>query len=156
MKAWDYCTKEDTRIEGPVTFGYPPAKRNVKGDCAKRNRMLLDKGAKQAVEDGDIRLEDYLKLDRAIREINNLSISTETLEGPLQNLWCWGPPRTGKSKWVREKFPGAYLKSNDKWWGFYEGQPVVIIDEMAPNQISACNMKKWADRYPVKVEAKNV
>lgn len=41
--------------------------------------MLLDKGAKQAVTDGDIRLEDYMKLDRAIREIKNLSIDTATL-----------------------------------------------------------------------------
>lgn len=31
---------------------------------------------------------------------------------------------------------------------------MVIIDEMGPDQISACNMKKWADRYPVKVEGK--
>ncbi len=32
----------------------------------------------------------------------------------------------------------------------------MIIDELGPNQISACNMKKWADRYPVKVEAKGI
>jgi len=30
----DYCMKEDTRVEGPWSFGVKPARRNVKGDVA--------------------------------------------------------------------------------------------------------------------------
>jgi len=35
MAAWNYCGKSDTRIEGPVESGVPPAARNVKGDKAE-------------------------------------------------------------------------------------------------------------------------
>ncbi len=81
----------------------------------------MEKGAVQAVVDGYIRLEMYHKVDRAIREINTFLDrgSKFILEGELENIWCYGPPRTGKSRWARETYPGAYLKSNDKWWGFY-------------------------------------
>lgn len=37
LASWKYCGKEDTRIEGPLDFGIPPAARNVKGDTASRN-----------------------------------------------------------------------------------------------------------------------
>lgn len=32
MKAWVYCGKEDTRLEGPMEHGIPPASKAVKGD----------------------------------------------------------------------------------------------------------------------------
>ncbi len=40
-----YCNKEDTRLDGPWTFGVEPAQRNVKGDVARRNQALIAKGA---------------------------------------------------------------------------------------------------------------
>jgi hypothetical protein len=42
--AWEYCGKEDTRVEGPVEYGVPPAAKNRAGDTKKRNAMLLEKG----------------------------------------------------------------------------------------------------------------
>lgn len=46
----DYCNKEDTRIEGPWTFGIRPARKNLKGDTARRNKELLQIGTVAAVE----------------------------------------------------------------------------------------------------------
>jgi hypothetical protein len=54
--SWEYCGKADSRVEGPVEFGVPPAALNRKGDLKKRNLMLLEKGPAKAVEDGDIPL----------------------------------------------------------------------------------------------------
>lgn len=45
FKAWEYCGKEDTRVEGPVQFGVPPAAKNRLGDTKARNKMLIEKGA---------------------------------------------------------------------------------------------------------------
>jgi len=33
----EYCNKEETRLEGPWTFGIRPARRNLKGDTARWN-----------------------------------------------------------------------------------------------------------------------
>lgn len=56
FNAWEYCGKEDTRVEGPAEFGVPPAAKNRAGDTKKRNEMLLEKGVVAAVKDGDIPL----------------------------------------------------------------------------------------------------
>lgn len=37
MAAWRYCGKEDSRIEGPLEHGVPPASKAVKGDTKARN-----------------------------------------------------------------------------------------------------------------------
>jgi len=43
-----YCNKDDTRIEGPWSFGILPAKRNVKGDLKRRNADIENMGAVEA------------------------------------------------------------------------------------------------------------
>jgi len=40
--AWEYCGKEESRIEGPVQFGIPPARRNLKGDVARFNKQAIE------------------------------------------------------------------------------------------------------------------
>ncbi len=58
----DYCNKEDTRIEGPWTFGVRPARRNQKGDVARWNKDVLDLGAVEAVDRGYIKVTEIRKL----------------------------------------------------------------------------------------------
>jgi len=41
MKLFEYCQKGDTRVEGPLVHGMPPAKRNEKGDVKKQNELLM-------------------------------------------------------------------------------------------------------------------
>lgn len=53
---WEYCGKADTRLEGPIEFGIPPAQLNVAGNKKARNAMLLAKGPEAAVLDGDVDL----------------------------------------------------------------------------------------------------
>lgn len=59
LKSWNYCGKEDTRVEGPLEFGLPPAAKNVKGDTKKRNAMIIEYGVVKACEDGLIPLEKF-------------------------------------------------------------------------------------------------
>ena len=56
MKAYNYCKKSNTRLEGPLEHGVPPAALNVKGDKAARNKMLIEIGAEKAVDEGHIDL----------------------------------------------------------------------------------------------------
>lgn len=59
MASWEYCGKEDTRLEGPLEHGLPPAAKNVKGDTAARNKMILEKGEVWAVEQGLVPIEKF-------------------------------------------------------------------------------------------------
>lgn len=59
----------------------------------------------------------------------------------LLHEWHHGPTGTGKTRGVRARFPDAYLKSNTKWWDGYNGESVVILDEMTPNTIGSWHIK---------------
>lgn len=67
MAAWNYCGKEDTRLEGPLEHGVPPAAKNVKGDTAARNKMILEYGPLKAVEEGLIPIEKFKQAEQSIR-----------------------------------------------------------------------------------------
>lgn len=59
MAAWNYCGKQDTRVEGPLEHGLPPASKAVKGDTAARNKLILEYGVMKAVEEGLIPIEKF-------------------------------------------------------------------------------------------------
>ena len=68
MKAYNYCKKKDTHIEGPWTMGVPPACRNITGDTKKRNEMILEYGAVKALDEGLIPIQQYHQVKRSINE----------------------------------------------------------------------------------------
>lgn len=57
----EYCNKEEGRLDGPFSFGVRPARRNQKGDTARRNAEIMELGAVTAMERGIIPLKDVIK-----------------------------------------------------------------------------------------------
>lgn len=152
--AYKYCTKEETRVADPETHGVPPAQRNVAGDVAARNKLLLEEGAEKAVEKGYIPLKEYVKIRGAIKLYNAVVNKPEPID-KLNNIWIYGPPGTGKSRWVTHNHPGLYDKPLNKWWDAYEGEDVVALDDFGKEH--AClggHIKRWADHYPFTAEIK--
>ncbi len=100
FKSWEYCGKEDTRVEGPAEFGVPPAALNRKGDLKARNAMLIAKGVVAAVDDGDIPLINLPKMKLALDMYKSLKACPADLT-ELDNHWYYGPSGTGKSRTAR-------------------------------------------------------
>nr|ATP66713.1 Rep [Rodent circovirus] len=87
------------------------------------------------------------------------------MEGPFsgnlreKNIWIWGPPRTGKSKWARSQVveDKIYMKMANKWWdGFIDNHHKEVLFEDFPKDAGylASFMKIWADRYSFTAECK--
>lgn len=118
MAAWNYCGKADTRLEGPLEHGLPPAAKNVKGDTAARNKMILEYGEVKAVDDGLIPIEKLKQVKQSVdlyRQMSNTHVNLESMD----NHWYWGKTGTGKSHTARQEAPNAFLKTNTKWWDGY-------------------------------------
>lgn len=154
FKSWEYCGKEDTRVEGPVEFGIPPAALNRKGDLQARNAMLIAKGVVKAIDDGDIPLINLPKLKIALDLYTSLKTQPKTLDA-LDNYWFYGLPGTGKSRGARARWPSIYNKPLNKWWCQYQGEETVLLDDFSKeHKVLGAHLKNWADHYPFVGESK--
>lgn len=126
----EYCNKEDTRVEGPWTFGVKPARLNVKGDKARRNKELIEMGAEKAVEAGIIDITDYAKVKSNIDLYKNCTAEHKSLD-TLDNYWIWGKPGIGKTSHViKETNDKYYEKDKSKYWNGYVDQDDVLVDDL--------------------------
>ena len=76
-----------------------------------------------------------------------------------KNIWIYGPPGTGKTRMVWQMATDlkkrVYVKNANKWWDGYDGQQIVLMDDVAENiKVLSSHIKNWADRYPITAEVK--
>jgi len=140
-----YCSKEGAA----VIYGVQPKDTTGAADWT---------AARRAAEEG--RLGD-IPDDMYIRyRTNFLGIRAENqVQAPplahLTGLWIYGESGIGKSRAVREMFPGAYLKPCNKWWDGYRDQPIVYIEDVDPrHKMLAHHYKLWGDHYSFAAEQK--
>ncbi len=148
----EYCNKEDTRLEGPWEFGIKPARRNLKGDTKRRNEQLMEMGTAKAVEEGYIKIEDACKLEKALQLLKLIS-SSPYEHHEVRGEWHYGVAGAGKSHTVRTRYPDAYIKSQNKWFDGYQGEEVIILEDLDTSTLSHY-LKIWADKWSCKGEAK--
>jgi len=129
----DYCNKEETRIEGPWSFGIKPARLNVKGDLARRNKDLITMGAEKALEAGLVSVKDYGRVKSNIDLYLNCTTKMDHLES-LDNDWIYGEPGVGKTRMATTQHPNYYEKDKSKYWNGYTNQEVVLIDDLEKDE----------------------
>lgn len=151
QQAKDYCSKEDTRVEGPFEFGVEPAQ-------GKRNDIedLFDAviaGAKDKELQADHTVA-YVKYYKAVDRIR-ANLLTPRKDKP-QVYWYYGATGTGKTRKAFDENPDAYFKdmSNGKWWDGYNQQNCVVFDDMRKDTFKFHELLRILDRYPLKVEYK--
>ena len=148
----DYCQKKETRVEGPQEYGEKPMHRNNKADW--------EEVWKQAKEG---KIEDIPATIRTIHYKTLKLIQKDYMKyedkSHLRGIWIWGEAGAGKSRWVREQAElikeRLYSKLCNKWWDGYQGEKIVVMDDIDPkHEILAQQLKIWADRYDCTLEVK--
>lgn len=140
-----YCKKDGDFVE----IGEPP-KQGKRTDLEEVAEKL-----KEGVSTTDICRDNtttYIKFYRGIEQAA-LKLQTPYEHSGVRGIWVHGPPGTGKSWSVRQQFPGAFLKAQNKWWDGYNGERYVILDDL-DTPVLFHYLKIWADRYACTGETK--
>lgn len=142
-----YCSKDGAFEEQgniPLTGG---EKEQARWTTALNN---LKAGNMDDVP-ADIQLRYYSTCKRILADHR-----PEPEEAPdVTGVWIYGPAGCGKSRYARDKYPGAYRKDVNKWWDGYTNQGAVIVEDMDPFHKALGRLFKiWCDRYPFPAEFK--
>lgn len=177
--AINYCSKEETRIEGPWSWGeatgnYDEIPTNVGfhttvGDKRKRPsalQMVVEKMVKHSMTPNDVAREYPDVFVRHSQGLNKLAVAIQPKrDSKTTVIVYYGIPESGKTRsaWemAREYYKDDEIYSYDKisissqeWWENYNNQKCVIIDEFGGSTLSWERLLKLLDRYPVFVPFK--
>jgi hypothetical protein len=156
--------------------------------CRKQRNMVVDKdgAVRKEAEGGKTRREIWMGLLEDARSmgpeefatahpdhwilrrapIERLMIEAQATKGrvwdgelPTKNVWLWGAPGLGKSRWasIQNEVASVYKKNPNKWWDGFSPllHKQVTIEDWAPtHECLTSHLKMWADRYPFIGEVK--
>lgn len=148
---WTYCTKFDKQ---PFVKGDLPADPSA----GEREKSDWDEAWQLAKTDqiesirADIRLKHYHVIRNIARDYQAKPVDLQD----YNNEWVWGTTGSGKSTLARRENPDAYPKNCNKWFCGYQGEGVVIIDDIDPEsaKMLARYIKIWCDKFPFVAEMK--
>jgi len=138
-----YCTKTESRIEGPWHHGLEPS----------RPQKLEDVVAHIKENPGTSARDIYEKFPTLfIRNRNGilgaLSFAQPPVRPDIRCLAVIGKPGIGKSHWAQTRYPDAYWKSpSNEYFDGYSGQKTIILDEFL-GRIPFTVLTNLCDKYP--------
>ncbi len=154
QQAIDYCSKEETRLQGPFQFGTPKA-------FSERDRTDLHAVAKDISEGYSISdisekyPKQFIMYNKGIRALKTTQQKHRNFKTKI--IWLYGSTGCGKSRTAWELYPDAYPKNRTEWWDGYDPDihEVVVIDDFRPNRhLNFDECLRLFDRYPHLVQQK--
>lgn len=150
--------------DGEVTErGEAPMDKKRKGETGGEAQVERYDQARKAAKEGrfdDIPSDLYARHFNAWHKMGEMrQRRCAPLDRELNNIWIYGEPGTGKSRWAWEHYPNAYIKNLSQWWdGYdpdYEGHKVVILDDFDKYHKTLTQMfKTWTSNQPFAAEIK--
>lgn len=149
-----YCTKQETRIEGPWEFG----KEDTQGARTDIKEFVQD--IKKGMTEWDVaetHTESWAKYPKLYDRVRNLMMKNKKREKPHVTVF-WGEPGTGKTRKAVEMAskmgPYFILEGEMKWWDGYEGEETIIIDDLQKSDMKRSLIVSLLDRYKARREIK--
>jgi len=143
-----YCTKSETRLEGPWELGTIP----TQGD-----RTDLKAAAMELMASGDIRkIDPAVFLKYASGCLKLAALAPPPRRNNLKVISIIGKTGIGKSWSVHDLYPDVYvvnMGNSGLWWDGYTDQKVVLFEEFK-GQVQLQKLLQILDPYPLRLEIK--
>lgn len=141
-----YAEKEDTRTAGPWYHGTRPSRTqgrrsDIDALVAAAKQQPLYKDFARAFP------QHVLRSRHGLRAVHMLYVEKRQQDAVVNLIF--GPPGTGKSKYVGTLCPDAYKHPpGSKWFTTYEGQDTVIMDEFEGTMPLRTLLTLWDAKPP--------
>jgi hypothetical protein len=144
----DYCSKEDTRQEGPWERGERPTQGRRNDLDRAKDIILQDLGTtrKPLARVADECFSTFVKYHKGLYAAANEMVKPRE-EAPEVHVYVGGTG-SGKSRAAREWLPNAWVwnPAKDKWFDGYLGHQEAIFEEFR-GQLPYAAMLSILDRY---------
>lgn len=147
-KSIEYCSKVDTRVRGPYEKGVRPKQGDRTDLKALGNKIMAGASLADLARENP---EAVIKYSKGLEVLIGLS-TAERKEKPSV-IWVWGPPGSGKTRWVHERHASLYIKDGTQWWNGYSGQDAILIDDF-DGKWPVRDLLRLLDRYAYQGQTK--
>lgn len=154
----DYCSKEDTRVEGeePHELGVYDEKAGTQGRRSDleeiAEKILTGTPLRQVAKEHPV---DYIRYHGGVDALFYLNQEPSMEPREITVWWLWGPTGVGKTHRARTQFPSIFeiQPGRDPFSG-YRGQPEVLFDEFNEQRWTLQEMNKYLDKWPCKLDCR--
>ena len=152
-EARSYCSKEETRTEGPYEAGTPVLGAGDRSDLVALQQDL--QGGMSMAEVSDAHFGLFIRYPRSIQLYKQLHAKPRDPDVPTKCLIFWGDPGTGKTRRAYHDYPDAFWVpgGNKVWFDGYAGESSIVFDEFY-GQMEYPLFLRLCDRYPIKLPVK--
>lgn len=161
-EAKDYCTKEDTRVSGPFSFG--ESEEPASGSGGRSDLLAVKRKLDAGVSERDIAQHDdhfptWCKNHRALQRYVCMRQGARRT-WPVYTVVFHGPPGSGKSERVLEEagadafWVSKPMGNGGLWWDGYSAEENVVLDDFDGSWTTMNFMCRLLDRYPLTVNTK--
>jgi len=152
----DYCSKKDSRLEGPCQFGELD-KQGTRKDLEEVSSMVLKNNMSPddvAMERGDV----FIRYHHGIHALYEaLQRKTAQKFRRVEVIVLWGGTGTGKTRSAYNADPMLYRPNYGNtgvWWNGYFGQKTLLLDDFY-GQLKASALLRVLDGYPEPLDSKH-
>lgn len=150
----DYCSKEDPNPFQKGSFPKPGKRNDLAVACA----MIRSGKTLQDIAQDDTSAPIIVKYFKGLMQYRALVVGKGKPRTPPEVVWLHGETGTGKTR-NAVKFAetyGPYWMSNGslKWFDGYQGESIVILDDIRADSCSFDFLLRLLDRYQFRVEYK--
>ena len=152
-EAIDYCSKEESRTDGPWHYGVPPPGQGTRSDLDQMTLMIKEGKSHKELADA--------MPGMVIRHSRGIQVLESWLRPPITRdvhvTVLWGPTGVGKSHRVIMAHPDLYIvpaPAQRMWFDGYVGQSVVLFDDFRTDWMKPSLLLRLLDKWPMTVEWK--
>ncbi len=152
-----YCTKDDTRIEGPWTIGTISKGAGSRTDLVDfKDAIRSGKRKRDLWESHTVQMAKYRHMYDDLRRCHRPERSVELTVALLVGKTGTGKTYTVWNQWKADGYWGLPVSGGRMWFDGYDGERNVLFDDFAGkmSKVGLSMLLRILHEYPIQVEVK--